>query len=597
MTNDGFQKTKGSKQSNTSERLEHKDRHWQKGPTVLNQPPMEKPNDNRSKEGNFMDKQTPKDGVTHRDSVGNRDHSGNTGGQPRSRGRRPSAPRAPHLGNSAPHAGNSAPHAGNSANVDRGARKPQGNRPFHANKSAATPNDMNPRERKPYSRGRLGAQRPAAAGSSGAYNAVKSPYPLFGADASGARRGGSKRTKPAQQEMPYFPSDHVIRDRYSAYQPGNQYEGLPKDDDLDDFEDDTAQQAVSQQPASPPPSPKRASLHANQRSSAHRNLKEKPVVAFKSRVPKAPKEDRSFEAAPIETDFDMETDAAELGSEKLHKVIAKVGLASRREAEEWIALGRVKVNGVIAKVGDRITDDDQLEVDGQFVDFELDDEESSRRFILYHKPEGEVCTRTDPEGRPTVYDRLPSLQGERWVVVGRLDLSTSGLLLFTTDGNFANRLMHPSSMVEREYAVRVFGEVTDQTLQHLSSGVELEDGPAKFSRIVEAGGEGKNHWFHVTLAEGRNREVRRMWESQNLTVSRLIRVRYGHLVLPRDLKAGQWVELNEADINKLAETVGIRVRRGTGLFGRGRLTTSSIAAPAADRLGARRGGFLRRRRY
>ena len=278
-------------------------------------------------------------------------------------------------------------------------------------------------------------------------------------------------------------------------------------------------------------------------------------------------------------------------------MIAKVGLASRREAEEWIALGRVKVNGAVAKVGDRVSNDDRLEVDGHLVDFELDDEESSRRFILYHKPEGEVCTRTDPEGRPTVYDRLPSLQGERWVVVGRLDLSTSGLLLFTTDGNFANRLMHPSSMVEREYAVRVFGEVTDQTLQHLSTGVELEDGPAKFSRIVEAGGEGRNHWFHVTLAEGRNREVRRMWESQGFTVSRLIRVRYGHLVLPRDLKSGQWVELNESDINKLAETVGIRVRRGAGLFGRGRLTTSSIAAPAADRLGARRGGFLRRRRY
>ena len=278
-------------------------------------------------------------------------------------------------------------------------------------------------------------------------------------------------------------------------------------------------------------------------------------------------------------------------SEKIQKVLARVGLGSRRAMEDLILEGRVSVNGHVAKLGDRITENDQLRVDGRPIKFNSA-EESRRRMILYYKPEGEVCTRTDPEGRPTVFDRLPKLKNERWVAIGRLDINSQGLLLFTTDGDFANCLMHPSSQVEREYAVRVHGEVTDEMLENLQTGVQLLDGMAKFDEIVDAGGEGTNHWYHVILKEGRKREVRRMWESQGVQVSRLIRVRYGSVHLPRNLKVGRWIELEKEVIDEMARSVGASLKKRTGLYGR-----SKMRAERSNEKQAKRGGYLRRRHY
>ena len=206
--------------------------------------------------------------------------------------------------------------------------------------------------------------------------------------------------------------------------------------------------------------------------------------------------------------------------EKLQKVLAAQGLGSRRVMERWIEAGRVKVNGKRATLGDRVTRDDKVVVDGKPIDI-AQAAKRRRRVLAYNKPEGEVTTRSDPEGRPTVFDRLPSLHNERWVVVGRLDINTSGLLLFTNDGELANKLMHPSTEVEREYACRILGEVDEAMLRRLQQGVLLDDGMASFASIREQGGRGANRWYTVTIREGRNREVRRLWESQDVTVSRL----------------------------------------------------------------------------
>ena len=243
-------------------------------------------------------------------------------------------------------------------------------------------------------------------------------------------------------------------------------------------------------------------------------------------------------------------------TEKLQKVLARSGHGSRREIETKISAGRIRVNGKVAQLGERIDADAKVRIDGHEVQIKPE-EEVICRVLIYHKPEGELCTRKDPEGRPTVYDRLPRMSGARWVAVGRLDVNTSGLLLFTTDGELANRLMHPSQQVEREYAVRVFGEVDDAMLERLREGVLLEDGMAKFSDIAPAGGSGMNHWFHVTLLEGRNREVRRLWESQGVRVSRLKRVRYGPIFLPSRLTLGKWEELDQKAVDTLSRTVDL----------------------------------------
>jgi 23S rRNA pseudouridine2605 synthase len=253
-------------------------------------------------------------------------------------------------------------------------------------------------------------------------------------------------------------------------------------------------------------------------------------------------------------------EAEKLDGEKLQKVLARTGLGSRRDMEKLIAEGRVTVNGEIAKLGDRIGEDDRVLVNGAPVELRAASDRQAR-VLIYNKPEGEICTARDPEGRPTVFDRLPRLRGERWIAVGRLDFNTSGLLLFTTDGELANALMHPSSNIDREYLCRVMGEVTEEKLDQLREGVMLEDGMARFNDITEGGGSDTsiNRWFYVCLMEGRNREVRRLWESQELKVSRLKRVRYGPVFLPAKVKQGQWMDLPPDDVRALYERAGLRM--------------------------------------
>jgi 23S rRNA pseudouridine2605 synthase len=246
-------------------------------------------------------------------------------------------------------------------------------------------------------------------------------------------------------------------------------------------------------------------------------------------------------------------------TEKLQKVLANMGLGSRRGLEEWIKDGRVSVNGRVAKLGDRVGEEDRLEVNGKPVVRTP----VRHRYLLYNKPANEICSRKDPDGRKSVFDQLPKLSKQRWIAVGRLDYSTSGLLLFTTDGNLANRLMHPSAKIDREYAVRVLGDVTDEMMQNLREGVMLEDGKAKFTDIQRGreDQEGANQWYYVVLMEGRNREVRRLWESQGITVSRLKRVRFGSFFIPSAVKAGRWMEIPPKEVKDLYTMAGMGPRK------------------------------------
>ena len=237
-------------------------------------------------------------------------------------------------------------------------------------------------------------------------------------------------------------------------------------------------------------------------------------------------------------------------SPKLHKALADAGHGSRREIEEWIVAGRVSVNGEPAHVGQRIGPDDKVRLNGRLVNLRLGGSRQPR-VVLYHKPEGEIVSRDDPEGRPSVFDHLPKIRSGRWITVGRLDFNSCGLLIATSSGELANRLMHPRYGIDREYAVRVLGELSEDTLKQLAEGIQLEDGLARFIRIEEAGGDGANRWYNVTLAEGRNREVRRMFDAVGVTVSRLMRVRYGPIHLPPQLKRGQCRELSEGEVKSL----------------------------------------------
>lgn len=243
--------------------------------------------------------------------------------------------------------------------------------------------------------------------------------------------------------------------------------------------------------------------------------------------------------------------------ERIQKVLARAGVGSRRAVEGWISAGRIQVNGQVAQLGDRIGADDRVLLDGKPVQMDWR-AEPRFKLLAYYKPDGEICTRSDPEGRKNVFDQLPRLKQGRWVALGRLDINSQGLMLFTTDGELANQLLHPSAGIEREYAARVRGQLSQDSLRALIRGVRLEDGPARFTAIRDAGGEGSNHWYHVVITEGRQREVRRLFESQGLTVARLMRVRFGPIELPRGKRPGQFWDLSADEVAALQ-----RAARGT----------------------------------
>ncbi len=244
-----------------------------------------------------------------------------------------------------------------------------------------------------------------------------------------------------------------------------------------------------------------------------------------------------------------------IAGERIQKILANAGLGSRREMEDRIRAGRVTLNGRVAQLGARAQATDQIRLDDQLVQQRTD---RTRFMLLYNKPEGELVTRADPQGRATVYDRLPPAPGGRWISVGRLDLNSSGLLLLTNDGELAQRLMHPRYQLAREYAVRVRGLVTPEKLQQLVQGIRLDDDWARFEEIVESGGEGINRWFHVVLMAGRKREVRRLWQAVGTEVSRLKRVRYGPIILDSSVRAGQWRELNKIERRAILQAVQLK---------------------------------------
>ncbi|MGR9087560.1 MAG: 23S rRNA pseudouridine(2605) synthase RluB [Gammaproteobacteria bacterium] len=277
------------------------------------------------------------------------------------------------------------------------------------------------------------------------------------------------------------------------------------------------------------------------------------------KLPKQPSERRRPATGSKES-----SDQASGGGERIQKVLSRGGLGSRREIERWIVEGRVRINGEVVSLGARLQSGDHLQLNGRVVHWQKFDQQPTR-VLIYHKPVGEVVTRRDPEGRPVIFTQLPKLNTARWIAVGRLDLNTSGLLLVTNNGELANRLMHPSTQIEREYAVRVLGDVPETTLEKLRQGVELEDGMAKFDEVRFFAGEGANKWYYVTVGEGRNRLVRRLWESQHVVVSRLIRVRYGPVVLPERLKAHSFYELSGKELELLFEFAGLEPERQAGI--------------------------------
>lgn len=268
---------------------------------------------------------------------------------------------------------------------------------------------------------------------------------------------------------------------------------------------------------------------------------------------------------------------AEAG-ERLQKLLAQSGLGGRREMDAWIAEGRVQVNGQPATVGQRVLPGDRVKVNGRLVN--LHGATRAPQVLLYHKPEGEIVSRSDPAGRPTVFSNLPRVRGGKWIAVGRLDFNTSGLLLFTTSGALANALMHPRHEMIREYAVRVLGPLDDDAKERLKIGVELEDGPAALASIEDAGGEGANQWYRVTIFEGRNREVRRLFEAVDRTVSRLIRVRYGPFYLPPRLKRGQSLQVDDKDVEKLIKSLGAEAEGPSRNVGQKVRTSRPGAKPA-----------------
>ena len=291
---------------------------------------------------------------------------------------------------------------------------------------------------------------------------------------------------------------------------------------------------------------------AKRRASPRRAPKSTPAVARGSRKPARPGTKR--EASLPSPRPQQAAAPAIVRSQKLQKVLAQSGLGSRRAMEEVIKAGKVKVNGEPATLGMRVTTEDLIQIGRRHIKFKV----TSRlpRVIVYHKIDGEIVSRDDPQGRRSVFEKLPVIRSAKWLAVGRLDFNTGGLLIFTTSGELANRLMHPRFEVEREYAVRLFGSLTPAQVQELKSGVRLSDGEARFDVLEDQGGEGRNRWYRAILKEGRNRVVRRMFEALGLQVSRLMRVRFGIVTLPPRLKRGNWIELKEAEISELLEWAG-----------------------------------------
>ena len=300
--------------------------------------------------------------------------------------------------------------------------------------------------------------------------------------------------------------------------------------------------------------PNESKMRANKSPKQQRKKQErsgsKTVAPRQSNVPLA----RSNDEGSVKAKLNVNNMGA---GERIQKVLARGGVGSRREIERWIDEGRLKINGDIVKLGDRLKVGDYLQLNDRVMHWEKFAIQPTR-VLLYHKPTGEVVTRRDPQGRPVVFSQLPVLETARWISVGRLDINTSGLLLVTNNGELANKLMHPSTQVEREYAVRILGNVSDDTLEKLKKGVELEDGVAKFDAIRFFGGEGANKWYHVIVSEGRNRLVRRLWEAQEVIVSRLMRVRYGPVVLPERLKTGAIYELTDKELDLLFDFAGLQ---------------------------------------
>jgi len=275
---------------------------------------------------------------------------------------------------------------------------------------------------------------------------------------------------------------------------------------------------------------------------------------MKARTPFRPAKKKTppVERAPIQ-DAPIASKAPPAATFKLQKLLAQKGLGSRREMEALIAEGNITLNGKTAVLGDRAGAGDIVRIGRRVI--RIHAEEDLPKVLLYHKPEGEIVSRDDPQGRPSVFDKLPYLRSSKWIAIGRLDFNTSGLLIFTNDGALANRLMHPRFEMEREYAVRILGELTDEQMAQLTAGIELEDGQAAFTYLADQGGEGANHWYRVILKEGKNREVRRMFEAIGLTVSRLMRVRFGPINLPPRIKRGQWLELDEKETRRLLSLI------------------------------------------
>jgi 23S rRNA pseudouridine2605 synthase len=288
---------------------------------------------------------------------------------------------------------------------------------------------------------------------------------------------------------------------------------------------------------------------------------------------------RPVQPKAVRRDLTAEDDAP-----KLHKVLAEAGLGSRRDMEELIIAGRVSVNGEPAHIGQRILPADQVRINGKLIQRKVS--KRPPRVLVYHKPAGEIVSTSDPEGRPSVFERLPQMKLGKWLAVGRLDFNTEGLLLFTTSGDLANRLMHPRYGIEREYAVRTLGQLEEGMRQKLLSGIELDDGLAQFSKIADGGGEGANRWYRVTIGEGRNREVRRMFEAVGLTVSRLIRTRYGALTLPSSLRRGRWEELEEHAVRALMAVSGLEK---SPVAGNGRDRPERQGGNSFERPGQKRG--------